>query len=165
MKIVYIHIEEDYKHIPAGGYTLDNEFNIIQFNPTLGQRQITLETNKDYYHPFNNTLNNVSCIVGKNGIGKTTFFELIIAPLLWRLDGSSLENKIHLLFYDEIVKEFYIQSYTGQSNGWKLILDTQEIDIYKNKKNDATKIDIKKFSISFSSSLSTKYNFSQSFSF
>ncbi|MBP1681017.1 MAG: ATPase protein [Proteobacteria bacterium] len=142
MKLLYIHIEEDYKHIKAGGYYFDKEFNVINFNTTPGQRKITLETNPNYHRPFNQNINNISCIVGKNGVGKTTFFELIIAPLLWRLDGPLLENKIHLLYYDEIEKEFYIQSYTGQANNWGLYLDGHKIHLFKNKKNNSTKINV-----------------------
>lgn len=132
MKLLYIHIEEDYKHIKAGGYYFDKEFKVINFNTTLGQKKITLETNPRYHNPFNQNINNISCIVGKNGVGKTTFFELIIAPLLWRLDGSALEDKIHLLYYDEINHEFYIQTYINNSQFWTLELDGKSIEIYKN---------------------------------
>jgi hypothetical protein len=100
VKLLYIHIEEDYKHIKAGGYYFDREFIVKEFIPR-GNKKIELETNENYHHPFNNNINNISCIVGKNGIGKTTFFELIIAPLLWQLDGSDLLGQIHLLFFDE----------------------------------------------------------------
>ena len=137
MKLLYIHIEEDYKHIKTGGYYFDREFNVTKFNTTNGQKKIELETNSNYHNPFNSNINNISCIVGKNGVGKTTFFELIIAPLLWRLDGSLLENKIHLLYYDEIEKEFYIQSYTDKANNWELYLDGSEINLFKNKKNNS----------------------------
>ena len=142
MKLLYIHIEEDYKHIKAGGYYFDREFNVIEFNPTYQQKKIVLETNSNYHNPFNDNLNNISCIVGKNGVGKTTFFELIIAPLLWRLDGPLLENKIHLFYYDEIEKEFYIQSYTDKAKNWGLYLDGNKINIFKNKKNNSTKINV-----------------------
>lgn len=146
MKLLYIHIEEDYKHIKAGGYYFDKEFNVIDFDPTDGQRKITLETNPNYHNPFNQNINNISCIVGKNGVGKTTFFELIIAPLLWRLDGPLLENKIHLLYYDEIEENFYIQSYINKSNHWVLYLDGEKRNIFKNKKNDSIKINIESIS-------------------
>jgi len=146
MKLLYIYIEEDYKHIKAGGYYFDKEFKVINFNPTLGQREITLETNTNYHKPFNQNINNISCIVGENGVGKTTFFELIIAPLLWGLDGSILENKIHLLYYDEIEESFYIQSYVNKANHWVLYLDGEKRNIFKNKKNDSTKINIESIS-------------------
>jgi len=131
LKLLYIHIEEDYKHIKAGGYYLDREFIIKEFIPR-GNKKIELERNTNYHHPFNNSLNNISCIVGKNGIGKTTFFELLIAPLLWRLDGEILLGKIHLLFYDEIEEFFYIESYINNARYWNLIVDGEEKNIYKN---------------------------------
>ncbi len=138
MKLLYIHIEEDYKHIKAGGYYFDREFIVKKFIPR-GNKKIELETNGNYHHPFNNNLSNISCIVGKNGIGKTTFFELIIAPLLWNLDGEELVNKIHLLFYDEEKNEFLIQTYYHNSKNWNLFLDRESIDIYKNTWNQNDK--------------------------
>lgn len=131
MKLIYIYIEEEYKNIPKGGYQFDNEFIIDEFTPR-GNKTIKLKTNKNYHDPFNSNLNNISCIVGKNGIGKTTFFELIIAPLLWRLDGSILEDKIHLLFYDENEQEFYIETYINNSQGWSLSLNGESKPMYKN---------------------------------
>jgi len=155
MKLLYIHIEDDYKHIKAGGYYFDREFNVIGFNYTNGEKKIELETNPNYHNPFNDNLNNISCIVGKNGVGKTTFFELIIAPLLWRLDGEMLLGKIHLLYYDEIEKEFYIQSYINNSQSWSIELDNQDTNIYKNiftqnnygDKNQKQSVLARKFSV------------------
>lgn len=138
MKLLYIHIEEDYKHIKAGGYYFDREFIVKEFIPR-GNKKIELETNGNYHHPFNNNINNISCIVGKNGIGKTTFFELIIAPLLWKLDGSDLVGQIHLLFFDEGSNDFLIQTYYGNSKNWQVFLDGDSIDIYKNTYNQDDK--------------------------
>ncbi len=138
MKLLYIHIEEDYKHIKAGGYYFDREFIIKEFIPR-GNKKIELKTNENYHHPFNNNINNISCLVGKNGIGKTTFFELIIAPLLWKLDGSDLVGQIHLLFFDEESNNFLIQTYYGNSGNWQVFLDGNNIDIYKNTYNQDDK--------------------------
>ena len=130
MKLLYIFLEDDYKHIPKGGYSLDNEFHIELDRPT---KSITLTTNTDYHNPFNPSILNISCIVGKNGIGKTTFFELLIAPLLWRLDGNMLEDRLHLLFYDEQLNEFYIESYINNAKDWQISLDGVKKPIVKNK--------------------------------
>lgn len=138
MKLLYIHIEEDYKHIKAGGYYFDREFIVKEFIPR-GNKKIELETNESYHHPFNNNINNISCIVGKNGIGKTTFFELIIAPLLWKLDGSDLVGQIHLLFFDKGSNNFLIQTYYGNSKNWQIFLDGENINIYKNTWNQEDK--------------------------
>ncbi|MBP6163013.1 MAG: AAA family ATPase [Aliarcobacter sp.] len=141
MKLLYIHIEEDYKHIKAGGYYFDREFIVKVFIPR-GNKKIELETNENYHHPFNNNINNISCIVGKNGIGKTTFFELIIAPLLWKLDGSDLVGQIHLLFFDEESNNFLIQTYYANSKNWQVFLNGNNIDIYKNTYNQDDKNDL-----------------------
>lgn len=130
MKLLYIFLEDDYKHIPKGGYSLDNEFHIELDRPN---KNIKLTTNIDYHNLFNSSILNISCIVGKNGIGKTTFFELLIAPLLWRLDGNMLEDKLHLLFYDDQSNEFYIESYINNAYNWQISLDGDIKPIVKNK--------------------------------
>jgi predicted ATP-binding protein involved in virulence len=156
MKLLYIILEEDYKHIPHGEYCFDNQFELIKFNSEANYREIVLKKNSNYHHPFNKNLNNISCVVGKNGMGKTTFFELIIAPLLWRLDEPVLVGKIHLLFYDEIDKSFFIESYIDNSEGWHLTLNEKNENIYKNiytqnypkrNKNNKHNINEKKFSV------------------
>jgi len=92
MKLIYIHLDEPYKNLSTGGYKFDNEF-LVEFNTR--SRKISIVTNDRYIKLQNNSISNITCIVGKNGIGKTTFFELLIAPLLWRLDGESHVGKIH----------------------------------------------------------------------
>ena len=130
MKLLYIFLEDDYKHIPKGGYMLDNEFHI---ELDCSTKSITLTANTNYHNPFNPSILNISCVVGKNGIGKTTFFELLIAPLLWRLDGNMLEEKLHLLFYDEQSNAFYIESYINNAYNWQISLDGVIKPIVKNK--------------------------------
>lgn len=135
MKLVYIFLEDDYKHIPKGGYQFDNEFIVDEFNPNPVNniKNIRLNYNPDYHHPFNTSISNITCIVGKNGIGKTTFFELLIAPLLWRLDGSMLEDKLHLLFYDPQSDEFLIESYINDAHNWSLTVNGIFKILVKNK--------------------------------
>jgi len=134
MKLIYIFLEEDYKNIPKGGYTIDNEFLVTTFN--ADSREIEIKKNNEYHKPFNDSIDSINCIVGKNGIGKTTFFELIIAPLLWRLDGEILTDKLYLLFYDEDIG-FVIQSYIqNRYYNWNTSLTknsiTGKIDLKKN---------------------------------
>ena len=129
MKLLYIYLEEDYKHIPKGGYYLDKEFIVEEFIP---RGLIKLKKNSSYYNPYNESISNMTCIVGKNGIGKTTFFELIIAPLLWRLDGDTLSKKLHLLFYDRDDEKFYFQSYIDDAYNWILKVDNKKRDLRKN---------------------------------
>lgn len=130
MKLIYIFLEDEYKNIPKGGYQFDDEFIIDEFNPT--NKTIQLKTNDSYHKPFNSSIQNITCIVGKNGIGKTTFFELLIAPLLWRLDGEMLINKLHLLFYDELINTFMIESYINNAQNWKILIDNISKNIEKN---------------------------------
>jgi len=92
MKLIYIFLEDNYKNIPAGGYTIDSEFEVTTFD--VNTRIIKIKENLEYHKPFNDSIDSVSCIVGKNGIDKTTFFELSIAPLLWRLDGDFMSMSL-----------------------------------------------------------------------
>lgn len=131
MKLIYIFLEENYKNIQKGGYSFDDEFIIEEFNTT--SKNIKLKTNSSYHKPFNNSIQNITCIVGKNGIGKTTFFELLIAPLLWRLDGEELIGKLHLLFYDISTDSFLIESYINDAHNWKVYLNDMQKIIKKNK--------------------------------
>lgn len=135
MKLIYIYLEDDYKHIKKGGYSFDNEFLVEKFEckkDKEGKKLIKINTNKDYHSPFNNSINNITCIVGRNGIGKTTFFELLIAPLLWRLDGEVLVGKLHLLFYDKELDTFVIESYIDNAESWAITLDNNPKKIRKN---------------------------------
>ena len=131
MKLIYIFLEENYKNIEKGGYSFDDEFIIQEFNTT--SKIIKFKTNDSYHKPFNNSIQNITCIVGKNGIGKTTFFELLIAPLLWRLDGEKLIGKLHLLFYDVSPDSFLIESYINDAHNWKVYLNDIQKIIKKNK--------------------------------
>ena len=131
MKLIYIFLEENYKNIEKGGYSFDDEFIIQEFNTT--SKIIKFKTNDSYHKPFNNSIQNITCIVGKNGIGKTTFFELLIAPLLWRLDGEKLIGKLHLLFYDVSTDSFLIESYINDAHNWKVYLNDIQKIIKKNK--------------------------------
>jgi len=130
LKLLYMFLEDGYKNIPAGGYYFDNEFQIELNRAT---KNITAITNQNYHNPFNDSISNITCIVGRNGIGKTTFFELLIAPLLWRLDGSMLEGKLHLLFYDQNADEFLIESYINDAHNWIFIVDGISKNLVKNK--------------------------------
>ncbi|RXI25288.1 AAA family ATPase [Aliarcobacter trophiarum] len=131
MKLIYIYLEENYKNIEKGGYSFDDEFIIEEFNTT--SKNIKLKTNDTYHKPFNKSIQNITCIVGKNGIGKTTFFELLITPLLWRLDGEALIGKLHILFYDVSTDKFLIESYINDAHSWKINLNGISKIIKKNK--------------------------------
>ena len=131
MKLIYIFLDENYKNIEKGVYPFDNEFAVEKFDRK--NKIIKLNTNDKYHKPFNNSIQNITCIVGKNGIGKTTFFELLIAPLIWRLDGEELIGKLHLLFYDKVSGEFLIESYINNADRWQLQVDDTSKIIKKNK--------------------------------
>nr|WP_249317621.1 AAA family ATPase [Campylobacter mucosalis] len=108
---------------------------------------IEVKKNEKYYKQFSGSIENISCIVGKNGVGKTTFFELIIMLKLWKIDGDTFRNKIHALFYEN--KEFFIQSYYNNATGWKIVGVQNELKKFcVDNKDNPIKADIdRKFSI------------------
>jgi hypothetical protein len=118
MKLIAILLDEDYKNIPRGIYKFDDEFKIIEFNSR--NKVIELRRNQNYYKQFESLIENISCIVGKNGMGKTTLFEILISLKLWRLDDGLKEGTIHALFYDLSKKIFFIQSYRDNASDWSI---------------------------------------------
>ena len=118
MKLIAILLDEDYKNIPRGIYKFDDEFKIIEFNSR--NKVIELRRNQNYYKQFESPIGNISCIVGKNGMGKTTLFEILISLKLWRLDNELKEGTIHALFYDLSKNIFFIQSYIDNASDWSM---------------------------------------------
>lgn len=133
MKLIYLHIEKDYKNIKSGTYKFDNEFN-VEFD--YENKTIKINENPKYYKQFDGSIENISCIVGKNGMGKTTFIEILISLKLWRLDGERNVGEIHALFYDGDTKTFFIQTYISKLKYWKI--DMHEIG-YQFKQFNYTK--------------------------
>lgn len=147
MKILCIYLKEDYKAIKQGLYKFDDEFEI---NFDYDNKKINIKKNDKYYHQFNDNIENISCIVGKNGMGKTTFFEILIGLKLWRIDGKEHAGKIIALYCDE-EKKFYIQSYLDNATGWKVNEDYKKINKYiiskGSKKVEISNIDKERYSV------------------
>jgi len=128
MKLIHLQLEENYKTIPKGSYNFSNEFH-VDFD--ISNKTISIIKNKNYIDIYNQSIENITCIVGKNGKGKTIFFELLIMPLLWRLDGESHIGKIHLLFYDKTEDKFYLQTYINNTTFWNFTFEGEEKELFK----------------------------------
>ena len=124
------------------GYLFDNRFN-VGFDKN--NKKIFIEENDKFVKLYNNALTSVSCIVGKNGSGKTTFFELIITNVSWGMNKGQPDFMISL--YYEIKENdinFFLQVYRGnaKTNNFKLFFkknyeqEFQEID-YLQQTNDS----------------------------
>lgn len=73
---------ESYKGVVPNpnGYFFDNRFT-VSFEKTT--KIFTIKDNPKYIQVYNNAISNISCIVGENGSGKTTFLELLISNISW----------------------------------------------------------------------------------
>lgn len=127
MTLLYMHFENDisldktYKGIKANpnGYRFDNRFN-IDFNKE--ERTFYITDNPNYVKIYNNAISNFSCIVGRNGSGKTTFLELLITNVAWGITKYQ-PSEMKSIYYD-IDKdgniEFCVQHYVRLDNEYKI---------------------------------------------
>ena len=92
------------------GYRFDNRFNIT-FDPTNKHFEIT--DNPDYVQIYNDSISNISCIVGKNGSGKTTFIELLITNIAWGITPGQPATMISIYYQKNTIGgyDFFIQNY------------------------------------------------------
>ena len=118
------------------GYRFDNRFN-VSFDKA--NKIIYIEDNHKYVKLYNEAITNFSCIVGKNGSGKTTFFELIVTNISWGMNKNQ-PNFLISLYYEFIndQPEFFIQLYRNNAKefGLRIFYNKKEIN-YKMKNNDS----------------------------
>jgi len=118
------------------GYLFDNRFRI---NFDKNSKTIYIFDNKKYVKLYNEALSSISCIVGKNGSGKTTFFELIITNISWGMNSNQPDFLISL--YYEIVDnqpKFFVQLYrkNAKTYGINIIYNNNIVD-YEMKNNNS----------------------------
>lgn len=127
MTLLYMHFEngenETYKGIKPNpnGYKFDNRFN-IKFDKE--KKTFFIEDNPNYVQIYNNAISNFSCIVGKNGSGKTTFFELFLSNVVWGMTPNQ-PSKMLSIYYNinkDNSIEFFLHLYreSGKNHGYKL---------------------------------------------
>lgn len=124
MTLFYMYLEQDYKNINKGGYSFESRF-LKSVEIEDKSKVLKLIENDKFLNMFNDNINALSCIVGKNGAGKTTFLELLITNLLWGLEPNKLnEANLTLFFYTEKKGKykFYLQSYRDFGSQWKIVL-------------------------------------------
>ena len=145
MTLLYMYFENQngrdgtYKGIQPNkeGYTFDNRFN-VEFNKD--EKTFYIEDNPNYVQIYNSAISNFSCIVGKNGSGKTTFFELLLSNIVWGMTRNQ-PSKMLSIYYNtknDNSIEFFLHLYTKSSreHGYKLIFNEQnEIFNVKNRKS------------------------------
>ena len=136
MTLFYMYLEQDYKNISMGGYSFENRFS-KNVEVKEKSKVLNLVENNEFLNIFNDDINALSCIVGKNGAGKTTFLELLITNLLWGLEPNKLsEANLTLFFYtkEKNKYDFYLQSDRDYGEQWQIVLQDKKT----NEKNSQT---------------------------
>ena len=124
-------IDETYKGIKPNplGYTFDNKFTVRFENS-----EFHIEDNKKYVQIYNNAISNFSCIVGKNGSGKTTFMELLITNIAWGITEKQ-PSLMKSIYYD-IDKsgnyQFFLHQYIKWDDSYKIFYNDKEVTYLKN---------------------------------
>lgn len=126
-------LDKTYKGIKPNpkGYRFDNRFN-IEFKKE--EKTFYITDNPNYVKIYNDAISNFSCIVGRNGSGKTTFLELLITNIAWGIterQPSSMKS-----IYYEIDKEnninFFLHQYINWDASYKIFFNNKEIKYLKN---------------------------------
>jgi len=137
MTLLYMYFEngtdETYKGIKPNpkGYTFDNRF-IIEFDKE--NKTFSISDNPKYVQIYNSAISNVSCIVGRNGSGKTTFFELLITNVAWGITERqpSMMKSIYYKIKDDRSYEFFLHQYINWDSSYKINYNGNEINYSKN---------------------------------
>jgi energy-coupling factor transporter ATP-binding protein EcfA2 len=129
-------IDGTYKGIKpnTNGYTFDNRFIV-----TLDKENNIFHINDspNYVQIYNNAISNVSCIVGKNGSGKTTFMELLITNIAWGITEKqpSLMKSIYYEINADGTYKFFLHQYINWNENYKIHYNGNEVFINKNGYN------------------------------
>jgi len=139
MTLLYMYFENSgntYKGIKANsnGYTFDNRF-IVRFDKE--KNIFYINDNPNYVQIYNNAISNVSCIVGKNGSGKTTFMELLITNIAWGITEKqpSLMKSIYYKINTDGTYEFFLHQYINWNSNYKVYYNDSEVDVKRNGYN------------------------------
>jgi len=92
MELVYLWVEE-YKNIEKQGFSFSSKFTCF-YNES--NKELTLNKNDDNLDSFFGQNINVTALVGRNGSGKSSIFELISSLIL----NNEIENKISFSIFD-----------------------------------------------------------------
>lgn len=133
MTLLYMYFSnasnETYKGIKPNnnGYRFDNRFDIYFNNET---KTFEINDNPNYVQVYNNAISNISCVVGRNGSGKTTFIELLLANIVWGMTPYQPSNMVSV-YYNINSKgdvEFFLHHFKNslKNNGFKLLYNAKK---------------------------------------
>ncbi len=140
MTLLYMYFENSssddgtYKGIKPNskGYRFDNRFN-VEFKKE--EKIFYITDNPNYVKIYNNAISNFSCIVGRNGSGKTTFLELLITNIAWGITKKQ-PSEMKSIYYDIDENgniEFHLQHYIRLDPLYRIKYNN--IEITNNKKS------------------------------
>ena len=115
----------------TNGYTFDNRFNV---KLDKENNIFYINDNPDYVQIYNNAISNFSCIVGKNGSGKTTFLELLITNIAWGITEKQ-PYLMKSIYYDTDKNgnyQFFLHQYINWNSNYKIYYNDSEVVIKRN---------------------------------
>jgi len=130
MTLLYMYFEtkdnKKYKSIQPNklGYRFDNRY-IINYDKE--KKTFEINNNINFVQIYNEAIVNISCIVGKNGSGKTTFIELLLSNIVWGISDCKM-----ICIYYQINSsgevEFFLHHFKNslKENGFKLLYNGEE---------------------------------------
>ena len=139
MELVYLWVE-DYKNIYQQGFNFSPRFK-CDYNETTNE--LTIDENKEYVNIFPENIN-VTAIIGENGSGKSSLFE-VLTFLFYQGVIFNKKDKTFFLFHKD--DTFFIQC-----ENYKL----KKIELKEFKKNLSNSISSLRITISLKQSKNPK---------
>ena len=115
----------------VNGYTFDNRFNV---KLDKENNIFYINDNPNYVQIYNNAISNFSCIVGRNGSGKTTFMELLITNIAWGITEKqpSLMKSIYYSINKDGTYKFFLHQYINWNSNYKIYHNGIEVTVNRN---------------------------------
>lgn len=129
-------IDNTYKGIKPNinGYTFDNRFDV---KLDKENNIFHINDNPNHVQIYNNAISNFTCIVGRNGSGKTTFMELLITNIAWGITEKqpSLMKSIYYSINKDGTYKFFLHQYINWNSNYKIYHNGIEVTVNRNGYN------------------------------
>lgn len=139
MTLLYMYFENSlpidgtYKGIIPNhnGYSFDNRFTV---ELDKEKKVFNIKDNLDFIKIYNEAISNFSCIVGRNGSGKTTFLELLISNIAWGITERqpTYMKSIYYEIDDKNNVNFFLHQYINWDEEYEIIYNKDKVKVNKN---------------------------------